>query len=267
MKLPLYSGPLDPVQELGHAVLLSDVTGIRVGPLQVANFERIPQLGRRGFLPIYLPTGAALAGYSAYGGEASGALNAGSSIPVTALKALTLNPGQLLQVRLLLRFVGTFPTGLSADDFDLQVNYPQTTTHWQLPNAGGVINAAGQFPMAADANVGSIQGTNQPLPGAYPATVDPITAAYQTEFFIVGQTPPAFTLFNNGSVAVGATAAFMVGLNISAISYKLMAWPEALAPQATRTFVLGTGKPFSAPPDSVIVPVAAFPPESVNGIV
>ncbi|MDA8395246.1 MAG: hypothetical protein M0T72_10405, partial [Candidatus Dormibacteraeota bacterium] len=67
MKLPLYSGPLDPVQELGHAVLLSDVTGIRVGPLQVANFERIPQLGRRGFLPIYLPTGAALAGYSAYG--------------------------------------------------------------------------------------------------------------------------------------------------------------------------------------------------------
>ncbi|HUY54584.1 MAG TPA: hypothetical protein VMV23_05450 [Candidatus Nanopelagicaceae bacterium] len=264
-KPPLTSGPLDPLQELGRAVLLIDNKGSSSAPYQVTGVERIPALGRRGFIPLYIPTATVTAGYASYGGEQVGAMPAGSQFTVNPV-ALNLNPGALFQFRMLLRFVGTFPTGLSADDFDLQINYPQAVGHWQLQQVGGVINAAQQFALPADANVGSIQGTNQPLPAAYPALVNPFDEAYASEVFIWGQTPMAFTLINNGSAAVPNTAPFMIGLNVTGIRYDLDVWPQLLAPQSTRQFQVGAGAAQMAPPDTVLVPISAFTPTNKGGI-
>lgn len=262
-KPPLTSGPLDPLQDLGRPVLLITDKGAATPPYQVVGIERVPALGRHGFVPLLIPTAGALAGYASYGGEAT-AIAAGGKLDITPT-ALQLNPGALFQFRMLLRFVGTFPTGLSADDFDLGVSYPNAVSHWQLQQVGGVLNAAFQFAQPADATVGAAQGGDQALPGAYPAVTDPFTAAYASEIFIWGQTNLSFQLTNNGSVAVAGTDTLMIGLNISGIRYDLDTWPAELANEATERFTVG-GKSQMAPLDTVLVPIHAFPPTNKAGL-
>jgi hypothetical protein len=146
------------------------------------------------------------------------------------------------------------------------VSYPQAVAHWQLQQVGGVINAAQQFAMPADANLAAAQGVDQPLPQAYPALMDPMTAAYQTEVFIWGTVPMAFKLTNNSSVAIADTDALMIGLNVSGIRYDLDKWPADLAAQSTRDFQVGSMRVRQAPPDTVVVPIAAFEPSSKSSV-
>lgn len=261
-KSPLSPGPMSPMQDLGRPVVLVNTKGLTKTVYQVVGIEYIPNLSApRGFLPLYLPTNAVLAGYTKLGGEASGPLASGGQTSTISPTALNLNPGALFQNRMLLRVVGTLPASVAVDDFDLTFSNPPATAHWQLQNQGGVVNAAFQFPLPADATLGSTQGADQLLPAAYPALINPFDAAYMTENFIWGQQPPTFVITNNSSVLVPSTQAMMIGINMSGIRYDLDVWPSSLADQSTRKFAIGSTE-IMAPPDTVMVPIAAFAPTS-----
>lgn len=241
-------------------MLLVDQNGLQQAVYQVVGIERVPSLGVHGFLPLYAP-GGQVGAYKVYGGEATGALPAGGATSGIQPSALALNPGSLFQARMLIRVAGTLPTGVTVDDFDLTLNSPAAIAHWQLQNQGGSLNAARQFAFPADANLMPTQGADMSLPAAYPALVDPLDAAYQSEFFIWGQSPASFILTNQSATAIPASTAVMVGVNIGGIRYDLDTWPASLVSQSTRLFSIG-GKSVTAPPDAVVVPVAASAPPS-----
>jgi hypothetical protein len=263
LHVPLSSGPLDPIQYLGRPIVTLDTSGLGDSVYQIKSMERIPYLSKRGFVPLYCPVGGAatiLAGYSADANMASGQLASGGSTGIIQPAALGVNQMTLVQVRFLLRFVGTLPASFSIDDIDLALYSPAAQGHWVMQAVQGYLSAAQQFPMPADANVGSLQGTNQPLPAAYPAQIDPMEAAFYTEFFIWGQNGPGFQLWNNASVNIPATQEMMIGLNISAIRYNCGAYPAGNPNDRNIAFTIGQ-QTVTAPDDTVIVPVAASPPQ------
>ena len=262
-KPPFTSGPLDPCQTFGRPVILLGASGAPFPKVYgVSSFERIPLLGQGGFIPLMIPSGGVLAGYRAYGGEGVFPLTAGGVSGAIQPNALQLSPLTLLQCRILLRGIGTIPADLAIDDIDLAVYYPGAVQHWQLQNAGGVINAIGQAPMPADATVGPSQGSDMTVPSAFPGLLDAFTAAYASEFFIWGQTQPSFQLINHGSVSIGADASYMLGLNLTAIRYDLIAWEGDSSQNVNWNF---GGNTIQAPADSVVIPNSAFPPLARGG--
>ncbi|MGH7639507.1 MAG: hypothetical protein ACREN7_00245 [Candidatus Dormibacteria bacterium] len=258
-KSPFTSGPLDPLQDLGRPVLIITQSGA-VAPTVygVLGLERIPLMGKHGFIPLMLPSAGVLAGYQAYGGEGVFPLNAGSVGPGIQSNAFQLSPMTLLQCRPLLRGVGTITTDLAMDDIDLSISYPAANQHWQLQNVGGVMNMISQYALASDSTLGPAQGSDQTAPTANPG-IDAFDRAFYNEFMVFGQQLPSFQFTNNGSVAIPSGASFMLGLNISAIRYDLTPWKGPASENIVHTYGEFT---VQAPADAVAVPVSAFPPLS-----
>ena len=270
-------GPMKPVQRLGGTVVLlgpqgllsvnQNAGGIRTGGTgapqvyQVVGREPLAPLGTHGFIPLYLNGPLMALGYGGtYGGEiVNQAIAAGGSIEVTP-QGLSLFPGVLSQLRWRPTFIGAFPTGVALSDLDFTLSHPGGMGDWILAGSlQGVVNARFFPPLSGDATVQPAQGADIFVPSTnfpYASVRDWIEDAWWTEFCTWTNQPPQFQITNQSAtaIAVAAPTSLVVGMNAVGFRYNLAPYIGPGVP-----IVVG-GRVFEAPPDTVIVPIAATPP-------
>lgn len=191
-------------------------TGSDTSVYQVTGIELSPLLGQHGAIIIWSQANAAPAGYKLDATPATGTINAGAQTTATPT-SLVLDNKQLLQVRLIAKFLGTKPAGFVEDDYDVLVNLPGANPRWGVKNAVGVLNNMAQFALPGDTADLPAQGANLGFPSSL-AAYDPFDAAWASELFIYEQQTPQFVIQNNGSVALNSGN---IALMVRAIRYDL----------------------------------------------
>ena len=187
---------------------------------EVTMVEAVPLLGTHGAIVIWSQSAPPPAPYVLDPQGATGAIAAGAVTSVTP-RALVLNRKQLLQVRTVVKPIGTVIGAL--DDYDFTIAEPASVARWSLPNASGVLNAMQQAQQPSDIIGLPAQGANMTLPAAFPQA-DPFEEAWRTELWTYEDQGPAFSIKNNGSAATSGTFAF--ALQISGFLYNLTPVPN-----------------------------------------